>query len=152
MARKEPEAYAKEYKEKRTAYKKQWYEANKEKLKAKAKAWRKDNLELAKNNHTEWVKHSIERLSDYYVNSSIRKGTSLKSKDIPKELTEVKRVAMLIERQLREVFKGRCRNPEKRREQKRISNARWREANRELIRERKKAARHKATTTRRSYV
>ena len=169
MARKDPEAnkaYSKQYKEKnkerlkiasqeyykankekKNAISRAHYHANKERRKADAKAWLKNNPERAKDTRIKWLRQSTEGLSDYYVNLSIRKGTSLKSKDIPKELTEAKRVAILIERQLREMLpKGICRNPDKRREQKRISNAKWREANRELIRERKAVARRKSTT------
>ena len=146
-------AYAEANKEKTLAYKKQWYEDNKEEFLAKAKAYRESHKEQNALSQKAWREANPERikalckrkmkeysdnLSDYYVNLKIRKGTNLKSKDIPKELTEAKRVAILIERELRETLPKGRRNPQKRKEQQHASGIAWREANRDYKRERDK--------------
>lgn len=143
-------AYAEANKEKVAAYKKQWYEANKEEFLASCKVYREVNKEHIRQYQKAWkeanpervntlskkhIKAHIDTLSDYYVNLQIRKGTSLKSKDIPKGLTEAKRVAILIERELRETLPKGRRNPEKRKEYMQAYGAAWRERNKEYIRE-----------------
>jgi hypothetical protein len=144
-------AYAEANKEKTLAYKKQWYEDNKQELLVKhkeyreshkeqnalsQKAWREANPERIKALCKRKMKEYSDNLSDYYVNLKIRKGTNLKSKDIPKELTEAKRVAILIERELRETLPKGRRNPQKRKEQQRANGIAWRERNKEYKRER----------------
>ena len=143
-------AYAEANKEKVAAYKKQWFADNKERMLALQRQWYQDNEEHVKQRAAAWkkanrerlntlskkhIKAHIDTLSDYYVNLQIRKGTSLKSKDIPKGLTEAKRVAILIERELRETLPKGRRNPEKRKEYMQAYGAAWRERNREYIRE-----------------
>jgi len=149
-------AYVEANKEKTLAYKKQWYEDNKVAFLARCKeyreshkeqnaisqkAWREANPERVKARSKESIKRYIDNLSDYYVKLMIRKGTQIKSKDIPQELVEAKHVALLLEREFRETFKGQPRNPEKLKQQWHDKGVIWRANNKERKRAMDKAYR-----------
>ena len=144
--------YVEANREKTLAYKKQWYQDNKEQFLIKVKEYKEKNKEhleaarkvwlLANHEHVKdvkkaYVKKQIDMVSDYYVRTKLRKGTALKSKDIPQELVEAKRLNILIKRKLNEIFpKGERRNPEKRKAQQRAHGILWREINKEYKRAR----------------
>ena len=88
---------------------KKYYEANKEKLKAYRREYmtrpgvKERYKEIHRKEYTEKGKErgleNIKNISDSYVKMVLVKRTNLTSKDIPKELVEVKRLEMLIRRE-----------------------------------------------------
>ena len=88
---------------------KKYYEANKEKLKAYHTEYmlrpgvKERYKELHRKEYVEKGKErglkNIKNITDSYVKMVLVKRTNLTSKDIPKELVEVKRLEMLIRRE-----------------------------------------------------
>jgi hypothetical protein len=116
-------AYAKEYyatnKEKLREWQKEHYEASKETVLIKHKEWREANAELCKEIGKKWRAKNKEKLTQQrkeyapiwapkrkdslsYAKQNLKRGTSLRNKDIPKELAEVKRLQMRIQRELKD--------------------------------------------------
>lgn len=92
--------------EKRALYSKQYYRDNVERLYAYVNAWKTDNPEKVAASADKWVKNNREKinarrklavvgLTDSYINEL------LKIKNPPQELIELKRVQLLITRELR---------------------------------------------------
>jgi len=70
------------------------------------KSWKEKNRARANKLSSLSQKKSIENLSDAYVKLVICQGCDLKRNEIPKELIEVKRISILINRKLKETRSG----------------------------------------------
>lgn len=74
---------------------KRHYQNNQRYYKDKATKWKKDN---------EYNKRKIQRLDDTYIKDIIIAGTSLKAKDVPRELIELKRKQIKLRRNVKENY------------------------------------------------
>lgn len=82
------------------AKKRKQYKDNPEFYKNKSKKYREDNKKLVSAKATERARKERNELYDYVVKRSIIQGTELKMKDIPQELVDLKRVQLLIYREI----------------------------------------------------
>jgi hypothetical protein len=95
---------------------KKWQENNLEKVKGYRKAkninrlgkykdiqklWVINNIEAVKEHRKTWKKFISENLTDSYVRGMLQKRTQMSGGDLPQELVEVKRVQILINREIR---------------------------------------------------
>lgn len=82
------------------AVKRKQYKENPEFYKKKSKKYREANKKLVSAKATERARKERIELYDYVVKRSIIQGTELKMKDIPQELVDLKRVQLLIYREI----------------------------------------------------
>jgi hypothetical protein len=78
----------------------------KDKKKLKDRSWREKNKEKIIKYHIKRniiFKNQVDKLDDRYIISALRNGTHLKSKDIPQELIEIKRLHLQLIRKIREI-------------------------------------------------
>jgi hypothetical protein len=80
---------------------KNWYMNNKDRRMQLNKIWVSDNLEKVRINMKKQNKKSRDTLDDNFIKSQIVQRTKIKRKDIPKDLIELKRVQLLINREIR---------------------------------------------------
>ena len=102
MRKKSRDKYYQENKEKKAEYAKHYNVANREKIAERRK-------KLYYGNHEKYVERTRERdrkhreeLHPHYVVRTLRQGTCLSNKDIPKALIEAKRLELLIRRNIDE--------------------------------------------------
>jgi hypothetical protein len=82
-------------------YHREYYQANKEKHKELCRKWAVDNRERMREILRRSSAKGREACSDTYVKGRLIKGSFLTFADIPQELVEVKRLQLLIKRELK---------------------------------------------------
>lgn len=78
-----------------------WRAANKDKVRAAAARYRAANKAKAAAFAAAYHAAARRDLLDRYVKATITRGTSIKSADVPQELVELKRVQLLIKREVK---------------------------------------------------
>ena len=98
---------AEKIKESKQKYAKKLWEENKdnpefrEKHRQRDREWRKRNASAERARDKRYSARIISELGDSYVRDKLKKGTNLKSQDIPPELIDFKRTIMLTKRLIR---------------------------------------------------
>lgn len=78
------------------------YKKNKERYNKASIKWNRDNCDLRKKVASDSFKKSVNNLSDSYIKNLIcSKSSVLKRADIPEELVKLKRIEILIKREVR---------------------------------------------------
>ncbi len=79
----------------------EWIKNNPEKVLATKKIYRKNNKEKISSYDREYRKNNIDNISDEYVKGLLTKGTNLKAKDIPDELSNTYRELIKLKREIK---------------------------------------------------